>query len=73
MQNVSFRPKTLTETCTTQLCMDSSISSTYLSGFTCSEVDQLKLKGNPDRFGKQEDGAAGLGVQVQIELHHVRV
>lgn len=38
---------------------------------TCGEVDQLILKGNSDCLGEQEDGAAGLGVQVQIEFHHV--
>lgn len=38
---------------------------------TCSEVDKLKLKGNPDHFGEQEDGAAGLGEQVEIEFHDV--
>lgn len=31
----------------------------------------LELKRNPGQFGKQEDWAAGLRVQVEVELHHV--
>lgn len=40
-------------------------------GFTCDEVHMLELEGDPDRFGKQEDAAAGLRQQVQVELHGV--
>lgn len=39
------------------------------AGFTCDEVHMLELEGDPDRFGKHEDGAAGLREQVQVELH----
>lgn len=49
------------------------VSVSVCVAFTCREIDKLELKGNPDRFGKQEDGAAGLGMQVEVELHHVRV
>lgn len=38
---------------------------------TCIQVDILEPKGNPERFGKQEDGAAGWRDQVEIELYHV--
>lgn len=41
--------------------------------FTCSEVNKLKLKGNPSHFDKQKDGAAGLRDQVEIELHLIRI
>lgn len=41
------------------------------AGFTCDEVHMLELEGDPDRFGKHEDGAAGLREQVQVELHGV--
>ncbi len=40
---------------------------------TFRDFNQLKLKGNPGHFGKHVDGTAGLGEQVQVELHNVRV
>lgn len=55
-------------------CTKTRMSPTCLGcrcGITCSEVDMLKLKVNPGHFGKQEDRAAGLRAQVQIEFHHV--
>lgn len=42
-----------------------------VAGFTCDQVHMLELEGDADRFGKQEDGAAGLRQQVQVELHGV--
>lgn len=57
-----------------QLHMNSNLDSpvsVQRCGITCSEVHILKLKGNPGQLGEQEDGAAGLGVQVEIKFHHV--
>lgn len=44
---------------------------TRIAGFTCDQVHKLELEGDPDRFGKQEDAAARLRQQVQVELHGV--
>lgn len=59
-----------------QLCMNSEgLHSVTVSVWrwviTCREFNMLKLKGNSDRLGKQEDEAAWRGVHVQIELHGV--
>lgn len=53
---------------TSQTSLSSTLSG---SGLTSSKVDMLELKRNPGQFGEQEDGATGLGVQVEIEFHHV--
>lgn len=63
------------QTCTDQPTMKPYLKPPVLcaqqSALTSNEVDMLELKRNPSQFGKQEDWAAGLGVQVEIEFHHV--
>ncbi len=64
--------ETWAKNCANQLIRKPSPLSICLSVvITFEEINFLKLKGNPGHFGKHVDGAAGLRVQVQIELHHV--
>lgn len=64
-------PQTCTDQPSVKPCLKPPVLCAQQSALTSSDVDMLELKRNPGQFGKQEDWAAGLGVQVQIEFHCV--